>query len=300
MNKKILIVHGPQDAAVFNDLALYYAPLSHKFGAAIIPHLIHVDQERLKNKKLTSKEAKRFTKAVEGSSVIIFLVSSYVISSLEIDAYFEKHPDIIKEKYIISVITRFCMWESSPWVKNTYLETFDDHKPLLSNPKEKQEEIFQNLGKEIINYFDPSLASAAPENFRVFISYSTKDGYFADLLKYKLQESNIPVSIDVDYLLPGKNWKIAIDEEIDRCDVVLVVYSKNSKESEYVLYEWAYAMGRNKIVFPLVIEEEIELHPKLAELEVFKGLIDRKNPNWIKLQEIVNTYKSFLQSSKPT
>ena len=64
--------------------------------------------------------------------------------------------------------------------------------------------------------------------------------------------------------------------------------------------EVAYAMVRNKTVFPLVIEEEIELHPKLAELEVFKGLIDRKNPNWIKLQEIVNTYKSFLQSSKPT
>ncbi|MEL7426832.1 MAG: hypothetical protein AAFN81_27820 [Bacteroidota bacterium] len=58
--------------------------------------------------------------------------------------------------------------------------------------------------------------------------------------------------------------------------------------------------GPNKIVFPLVIEEGIELHPKLAELEVFKGLIDRKNPNWMKLQEIVNTYKSFLQSSKPT
>ncbi|MEL7426833.1 MAG: toll/interleukin-1 receptor domain-containing protein [Bacteroidota bacterium] len=68
------------------------------------------------------------------------------------------------------------------------------------------------------------------------ISFSTKDGYFADLLKYKLQESNIPVSIDVDYSLPGKDWKIVIDEEIDRCDVVLVVYSKNSKESEYVLY----------------------------------------------------------------
>ena len=154
------------------------------------------------------------------------------------------------------------------------------------------------MGKEIINYFDPTVASDAPENFRVFISYSTKDGYFADLLKYKLQENNIPVSIDVDYLLPGKNWKLAIDEEIDRCDVVLVVYSKNSKESEYVLYEWAYAMGKDKIVFPLVIEEDIKLHPKLDELEAFKGVIDRKNPNWKGLRDIMENYKTFLKTTR--
>jgi len=51
---------------------------------------------------------------------------------------------------------------------------------------------------------------------------------------------------------------------------ILLILSKASKASEYVIYEWAYAMSREKIIIPIVIDnlDTDSLHPKLSPMQL--------------------------------
>lgn len=100
---------------------------------------------------------------------------------------------------------------------------------------------------------------------QAFISYSSKDGIFADLAKMKLQEAGVQVWLDQTAIRGGEEWRKAIDEEISSSDVILVVITPQSCESPYVTYEWAFALGKGLKVIPLILEHA-EIHPRLAVL----------------------------------
>jgi len=100
----------------------------------------------------------------------------------------------------------------------------------------------------------------------VFLSYSTHDHHFAELLQLKLAGENVEVWRDRGQLRVGTDWRLGIDQGIDASDAVLVALSDNSADSAYVTYEWAYAMGRNKPVLPLVLSA-CKAHPKLEPIQ---------------------------------
>jgi len=77
----------------------------------------------------------------------------------------------------------------------------------------------------------------------VFISYSTDDSVFADLVKLKLNAANIDVWMDQDKLNPGEEWRNEIDLGIDNADALILIITPESCNSSYVTYEWAYAIG---------------------------------------------------------
>ena len=99
----------------------------------------------------------------------------------------------------------------------------------------------------------------------VFISYSRKDDDFATQLETELEAKGIDAWTDHD-LEAGELWRKGIDDAIEQCFAVLAVMSKNGKISEYVTYEWSYALGVGVTVIPLILEE-VKLHPKLEELQ---------------------------------
>ena len=80
----------------------------------------------------------------------------------------------------------------------------------------------------------------------VFLSYSRKDHFFAELVQRELADKEISVWKDSGQLLAGENWQTAIDRGISDSFAILVVLSPSSTESAYVTYEWASAMGRGK------------------------------------------------------
>ena len=100
----------------------------------------------------------------------------------------------------------------------------------------------------------------------VFLSYSTKDHYFADLAEIKLAEAGIVLWRDRSQLRAGADWQSGIERGIADCFAVLIALSANSAESSYVTYEWAYALGNGKTVIPMKLSECV-IHPRLQTIQ---------------------------------
>src|SRR4051812_35843126 len=96
----------------------------------------------------------------------------------------------------------------------------------------------------------------------VFLSYSRRDYFFAELLDIKLTQAGMKLWRDQGQLLAGKQWREEIDKGIASSLAVLVALSANSAESSYVTYEWAYAVGNGKPVIPIKLNE-CPVHPRL-------------------------------------
>ena len=127
----------------------------------------------------------------------------------------------------------------------------------------------------------------------VFVSYSTSDKYFAEILQLKLEEANISVWLDRDALLAGETWRDAIDLGIDQAEVVIVVLSPQSCQSHYVTYEWATGMAKKKIIVPVLLSE-CDRHPKLEPIQY----LDFKNHSSETWQKLVVRVQSALGSDE--
>src|SRR5688572_23819122 len=96
-------------------------------------------------------------------------------------------------------------------------------------------------------------------SFLVFISYSRDGGTeMAEKLYNWIQnEIGFPVFFDTSSIKYGHTWKSLITHSLDSCFAVIVLLSESSVKSVYVTYEWSYAMGRNKKIIPLIIDEKL-------------------------------------------
>jgi hypothetical protein len=101
---------------------------------------------------------------------------------------------------------------------------------------------------------------------KVFLSYSTKDHYFAELAAIKLEASGVDLWRDQGHLRAGSDWRSGIERGIAESIAVLVALSQNSAESSYVTFEWAYALGKGKTVVPLKLAA-CNVHPRLQTIQ---------------------------------
>lgn len=100
----------------------------------------------------------------------------------------------------------------------------------------------------------------------VFLSYSTKDHFFAELAGIKLAEASITVWRDQGQLRAGSEWRGGIERGIAESIAVVVALSGSSAESSYVTFEWAYGLGKGKTVVPLKLET-CKVHPRLEPIQ---------------------------------
>ncbi len=96
----------------------------------------------------------------------------------------------------------------------------------------------------------------------IFLSYSSSDFLFAEMLSMKLEKAGHELWRDSDQIRAGDDWRGSIEEGIEACDGVVVAFSSNSANSAYVTFEWAYAVGMKKTLIPVKLEP-CDLHPKL-------------------------------------
>ena len=115
---------------------------------------------------------------------------------------------------------------------------------------------------------------------KVFISYSKTSIDFLALLNSHLTKANISVWIDKEKLATGKDWRNEIDDAIIASDVLVLILDKNSAKSEYVTYEWAFALGNGIPIIPLLLED-CEKHPRINVLQHLDFTND--NRPWEKL-----------------
>ena len=99
-----------------------------------------------------------------------------------------------------------------------------------------------------------------------FISYAHDDNDFAELLRIRLEEAEIKVWIDNSNIKAGTNWRESIDNAIRGSIGIILIMSPASLNSQYVTYEWAYALGLDKHLIPLMYRTTV-LHSKLSTIQ---------------------------------
>lgn len=85
----------------------------------------------------------------------------------------------------------------------------------------------------------------------VFISYSHYDAEEANAIFDCLTRSGLSCSMDKEDLHGGDNWGERIVEEIDKCQLFVLIGSPHSNESQQVLSEVILARKRKKKIVPI-------------------------------------------------
>lgn len=86
----------------------------------------------------------------------------------------------------------------------------------------------------------------------VFISYSRKDAELARKIALQLRDQDIPVWIDVNNVAVGSNWDQAIQQALEESISLIMIISNDSIDSQYVLFEYGYAMAQSIPVIPII------------------------------------------------
>jgi HEAT repeat protein len=100
----------------------------------------------------------------------------------------------------------------------------------------------------------------------VFISYHRGDADFATVLRIELQKAGHEVWVDQGGISAGDDWRREIDQGIQDSKALIAVMSPEAAQSEYVTYEWAYALGRGIRVIPVVLRTT-SFHPRLEGIQ---------------------------------
>lgn len=100
----------------------------------------------------------------------------------------------------------------------------------------------------------------------VFISYKHhEDIHFADAVKRKLENSGFASWIDRYQLAPPDRWSNEIEKALRNCIALVVIITPDMLNSDYITYEWSFALGADKPVIGVMMKavDENLLHPEL-------------------------------------
>jgi len=232
--------------------------------------------------------------AIKNSKIIIpFLTPSYLeFVSKDIGNEFRKVIDS-NDKYLFPIMIEESDWSSFNWVVRSNIFP-SDGTSISEFSDAKIRSIFSHFVSTIKNAINQASkpASTSPRpissqklNRSIFISHSHSDADFAELLKLKLEKRGIEAWIDNERLKIGQDWREEIDSGIENSMAVIAIMSPDARKSEYVTYEWAFAWGKGKKIFPLMLEQT-QLHPRLESLQ-YMDFTNRASRPWDELIESI-------------
>lgn len=112
-----------------------------------------------------------------------------------------------------------------------------------------------------INYL-PSLINTPVHFYSCFISYSSRDGAFANRLYADLQDSGVRCWFAPEDLRIGDKTRVQIDESIRVYDKLLIILSEHSVESQWVEKEVESALEKERsqkriVLFPIRLDDTV-------------------------------------------
>jgi|GEM_PF-3720119 len=107
---------------------------------------------------------------------------------------------------------------------------------------------------------------------QVFISYSRKNKDIAEQIENRLNNSyrdKFKLFRDEHHIRAGSDWEKTLEEEVKKCDVMLVIVTSEAKASEWVSKEIEEAKKRNKHVIPIQVNNTL-LPKQLGHLQAIQ------------------------------
>lgn len=127
----------------------------------------------------------------------------------------------------------------------------------------------------------------------IFISYSHEDEDFANELKENLSKQGYQPWVDKSRLEAGENWLEAVDSAINRAFALIIILTPHSVNSQYVIYEFGYAIGVRLDVIPILHRpiDARDQHPRLAAMHYLNFSTPERYP-WEQLYSRLERSKS--------
>lgn len=246
-------------------------------------------------------------KSIINADIVILLISPDFLSSEyiirhELPAILKRHDE--KGQILIPILTqpaplnlipelrKFQIWPkngralselSSAEIDRQISDLYNRVDDLVKVISAKEE---NEVKAELVK---PGRSITSDDSF-FFVSHERSNGDFAELLQLRLEKEKIKTWIDVDRLSAGDDWKQEIDSAIMKAKAVIVIMSPEARQSEYVTYEWAFALGNKKPVIPILLKGT-SLHPRLATLQYLDFTNGLSRP-WDKLIHALNKMRS--------
>ncbi|HEY6187447.1 MAG TPA: toll/interleukin-1 receptor domain-containing protein [Pyrinomonadaceae bacterium] len=127
----------------------------------------------------------------------------------------------------------------------------------------------------------------------IFVSYAREDKDFARELNKRLREQDRIPWQDIGNIRGGDNWQATIDDALRNAEALIVIMSPQATRSQYVTYEWAFALGAGVRVIP-VVKKRTELHPRLNAIQHIDFTARRGTP-WVDLRRALPARPSTIQ-----
>jgi len=128
---------------------------------------------------------------------------------------------------------------------------------------------------------------------KIYLSYNQKDQEFVLQVSAKLKEQGHEITVDVDSISPGQNWRNALSEGLKSSDVFIVFLSENSLSSQFVLSEIgaarAYSDESDRMLLVPVLIDNISIPPVIQDLLVITAT-DRN------IIELINRIEAAIAS----
>jgi len=130
----------------------------------------------------------------------------------------------------------------------------------------------------------------------IFLCYSRTDISVATKLVQRLQAEGWDVFIDKQTHV-GRRWHKEIEKELHAAKAIVVLWSANSRDSDYVLEEAEYGK-RNNILFPVFIEQ-VENPYGFSRIQTADLIGWESNPGHPGLVELLDSLRLHLNSHAP-
>ncbi len=95
----------------------------------------------------------------------------------------------------------------------------------------------------------------SPTKSYTFVSHSSKDKAFVEDLAGLFSAAGLDMWVDVEDIADGATWAKAIQQGVEDCNTMIVVWSANARASEWVERETLLALRLNKPVFIAQIDD---------------------------------------------
>ncbi|MDQ2888531.1 MAG: toll/interleukin-1 receptor domain-containing protein [Chloroflexota bacterium] len=99
----------------------------------------------------------------------------------------------------------------------------------------------------------------------VFISYKHEDLDFAENVQSRLERARFKTWMD-SHIQAGAEWRAQIDQALKDAFVMVVIMTPEAKASEYITYEWSFAVGMGLKIIPIKLKA-MSLHPRLSAFQ---------------------------------
>lgn len=112
---------------------------------------------------------------------------------------------------------------------------------------------------------------------RYFASYSTADRRLVEPIVRILRTTKAAVFLAHDSITPGEKWEEVLAQRLKSADTLVLFWSRNAQESEWVTTEWKTAARTGKRILPVLIDQT-PLPAPLATFQWidFRYLADRR------------------------